>query len=296
MLKVSILMMVYNHASFLTEAIESVLLQEGITDWELVIGNDASTDDSKAILQEFALRDERIRVFNHPENIGLHRNYAFLTEQCQGKYIALLEGDDYWIDKEKLVRQYQWMESHPNAAWCFTWGYEVDETGNRLKVHKYSLSEEMSLSVFLASGVNPLNNSVFFRKELDPKPLPPFFFKVIQWDFVLNCLRCSKGHTLGYLDRPTVHWRRHSRAYSLQSQVELRRYHSMLLSFHELRKRVHPSLKRHFNPLSAYYYLCGHYARQKNVMHTIWYAFRAFPGGHCRDLFYFVRQSFGTTK
>jgi glycosyltransferase involved in cell wall biosynthesis len=293
--KVSILMMVYNHASFLKEAIESDLVQEGLEDWELIIGNDASTDESAEIIDEFARGEPRIRAFHHSSNLGLHRNYAFLVEQCQGKYVALLEGDDYWIERTKLKRQFDWMEAHPNAAWCFTSGIEVDLLGNSIKEHGCQMAEESSLEGFLSSGRNPINNSVFYLKSTDPNPLPAFFYQVVQWDFVLHCLRCAKGETIGYLDFQSVHWRRHPNAYTLQPEVEGRRYHSMLLCFRELRKRLDPGLHHHFRPQAAYYFLCGYYARRKKVLATLWYGLLAFPGGSRRDLFYFVRKSLGLT-
>jgi|LauGreDrversion4_2_1035121.scaffolds.fasta_scaffold71720_1 glycosyltransferase involved in cell wall biosynthesis len=115
----SILMIAYNHAQFLGKAIQSVLDQQTNFSWELVIGDDASTDGSQEILSRYS-KDPRIRVLPASSRLGMSRNFARTLGACSGRYVAFLEGDDYWIDPSKLQRQLTLLESRPDVALCAT--------------------------------------------------------------------------------------------------------------------------------------------------------------------------------
>ena len=115
---VSVCMTVYNHQGFLQQAIESIVSQ--ITDfpYELIIGEDCSTDDSRRICLEFQKRfPDKIRVLwaerNCNETFG---NLLRVMSQCLGEYIAFCEGDDYWIDPYKLQKQVDVIRAHPTVG------------------------------------------------------------------------------------------------------------------------------------------------------------------------------------
>lgn len=114
-LEVSVIMLTYNHAPFLAEAIEGVLMQKTDFKFELLILNDHSPDRSDEIIKHYAEKyPEIIRYFNHEKNIGFEENQRFAFQQCKGKYIAYCEGDDYWTDDNKLQFQFDFLEKHPN--------------------------------------------------------------------------------------------------------------------------------------------------------------------------------------
>ncbi|MCJ7934328.1 MAG: glycosyltransferase [Chryseobacterium sp.] len=111
--EVSVIMLTYNHAPYLKQAIEGVLAQKTNFPFELIICNDNSPDHSDAIISEYAARfPDRIRYFNHKNNIGFVENQRFAFNQAKGKYIAYCEGDDYWTDLEKLQFQHDFLETH----------------------------------------------------------------------------------------------------------------------------------------------------------------------------------------
>jgi glycosyltransferase involved in cell wall biosynthesis len=114
--KVSVCMIAYNHASFIRQAIESVLDQKVAFSLELVIGDDCSTDDTAAICQEIAQRDSRVRVLPREKNLGVMPNFTRTLLACEGEYIAVCEGDDYWTDPLKLKKQIDFLESHQDYA------------------------------------------------------------------------------------------------------------------------------------------------------------------------------------
>ena len=113
-------MITYNHEKFIAQAIESVLMQETNFPIELIIGEDCSTDATQAIVRRYAeARPDVVRAFVHERNLGVEENFREVLKACRGKYIALLEGDDYWTDRSKLQTQFEFLEKHRDCALCF---------------------------------------------------------------------------------------------------------------------------------------------------------------------------------
>jgi glycosyltransferase involved in cell wall biosynthesis len=116
-MKLSVAMITYNHERFIRQAVESVLAQKVNFDFEVVIGEDCSTDNSRAIVTELQQQyPERIVALMRPRNLGAMRNLQETLAACKGQYIALLEGDDYWTCEDKLQRQVESLDSHPECA------------------------------------------------------------------------------------------------------------------------------------------------------------------------------------
>jgi glycosyltransferase involved in cell wall biosynthesis len=113
-MKLSVIMLAYNHAKYISEAIQSVLVQEVDFDYELVIGEDHSSDDTLKIALDFHARfPEKIRIERGDTNVGSARNFFNCFNKCSGEYIALLEADDFWVDPMKLKKQVLFLDSHP---------------------------------------------------------------------------------------------------------------------------------------------------------------------------------------
>lgn len=115
--KVSVLMLAYNHAPYIAHAISSVLVQQADFQFELIIGDDASTDGTR----EIALRaqqeaPELVRVLFSPRNVGMHANHARLLDAARGEFIAYCEGDDFWLDQKKLQKQVDYLHLHERCG------------------------------------------------------------------------------------------------------------------------------------------------------------------------------------
>ncbi len=116
---VSVLMITHNHAPFIARSIQSVLSQESSFSVELIIGHDASTDSTRDIIDRFiSLHPEKIKVVHHPQQIGMTQNFLHTLSRCEGKYIAILDGDDQWIDNKKLEIQVDFLEENPHIIAC----------------------------------------------------------------------------------------------------------------------------------------------------------------------------------
>src|ERR1700741_4673788 len=117
---VSVCLITYNHAPYLRQAIESVLAQKTSFSTEFIIADDFSTDGARDIIKEYVSKDPgRIHAILRDRNIGAGPNFIEMLQAAKGKYIAYLEGDDYWTDPNKLQKQIDFLEQHPDFALCF---------------------------------------------------------------------------------------------------------------------------------------------------------------------------------
>lgn len=125
-------MITYNHGRFVTKAIESVLAQRTSFPIELVIGDDASSDDTCRQIEVLkAQAPEVIRLLSRPTNIGMHRNLEGVLEECRGEFVAFLEGDDYWTCEEKLQVQVDLLRARDDAVGVFLPVMTVDHLGRQ---------------------------------------------------------------------------------------------------------------------------------------------------------------------
>lgn len=110
---VSICTLTYNHEKYISKAIDSFLIQKTDFTFEIVIGEDCSTDGTREIVFNYAKKySDIINVVTSRENVGINENARRTVNACTGKYIAFCEGDDYWHDKYKLQKQVDFLESN----------------------------------------------------------------------------------------------------------------------------------------------------------------------------------------
>src|SRR5439155_11608891 len=125
--KISVVMPAYNAGAYLRDAVNSILDQT-FRDFEFIIVNDGSSDDTALILQEYEKIDSRVRVF-HQENQGM---IAALNRGCRmarGKYIARMDADDISFPR-RFEKQLEYIERHPQIGMLGTWVYNVDDKGS----------------------------------------------------------------------------------------------------------------------------------------------------------------------
>lgn len=116
---VSIVMIAYNVEKYIADAIDSVLSQKVDFKYELVIGEDCSTDNTLKIALDYeGQHPEKIKVLRRNKNLGLTPNCIDTHNKCKGKYIALLDGDDFWTNEYKLQKQIDFLELHPEYSGC----------------------------------------------------------------------------------------------------------------------------------------------------------------------------------
>ena len=145
--KVSIIVPMYNAEKFIGKTIESVLSQT-YENWEMLIMNDVSTDNSLAVVNEYVKKDDRIKVVNTEKNMGVVKGRNHLIDLANGKYIAFLDADDYW-HSQKLEKQIQFMKEK-NAGISCTEYTRVKENGE--KINEVVIKSEISYTDMLKNN------------------------------------------------------------------------------------------------------------------------------------------------
>jgi glycosyltransferase involved in cell wall biosynthesis len=220
--RVSVSLIAYNHAPFIAQAIEGVLNQRTTFPFEIVIGEDESSDGTREIVQRYAAaHPDKIRLNLHSrgENLSYQgrptgqRNYAFNIRSVRGEYVALLDGDDYWTDPEKLQRQVDYLDAHPECTTCFHRVDFVDEHGADLPSPSQVtvLKPTYTLHDLLRGVFFNRTASVLFRR--DPhSDLPDWYYRCPVADFPLHALNGMRGD-FGFLDRAMAKYRIHAGGY-----------------------------------------------------------------------------------
>ena len=227
-MKATVSLITYNHAPYIVQAIESVLMQQTSFDFELLIGEDDSPDGTRQIVTDYQARyPDRIRLFlNDRKNVVYVNgrptgqwNFANNIRNSRGEYIALMDGDDYWTSPLKLEKQVGYLENNRDCAWCFHNVRLLDEANpERQQLHhtqpmrdKYDLKD-----VLRGNFIHTC--SVMFRAGLF-RDFPPWFFQCPVGDWPLHVLNAQHGR-IGYLDEVMAVYRQHAQGvWSGQSRL-----------------------------------------------------------------------------
>jgi glycosyltransferase involved in cell wall biosynthesis len=174
---VSVLMITYNQANYIAAAIEGVLNQEVPFQYELVIGEDCSTDGTREIVSTYQKNHpEIIRVITSDRNVGMVRNFFRTSRACTGAFLAFCEGDDYWHRRDKLQLQVQYLESHADCGLVCS-DYDLRDVSkgtvvrNFLTYKKWEIAETFKPSDLVSSTatVQILTVTVMLRRNLFEK-------------------------------------------------------------------------------------------------------------------------------
>lgn len=215
--EISVCMITYGHASFILEAIRGVLQQETDFKVELVISNDHSPDQTETLVLDFLKKNEiperfEIKYVNHDPNLGMARNFLWALKECRGKYIALCEGDDFWIDSQKLNIQWQFLEQNPKYVLSFHDSYVVEFDGiiGNKRYLEESNKKDLSFEEFSTGKFVLPTHSVLFRNQYLHE-LPETFLKVLNTDTFLYMFLSSKGRFHFHSEISNTAYRKHGK-------------------------------------------------------------------------------------
>lgn len=195
----------YNHEAFIAEAIESVLAQQCDEPIRVYIGDDASTDGTQRVCEQFAEQDERIVYVRRGQNMGLAANTIDLYRRIMAdgcEYIAMLDGDDYWTDKHKLQIQTDYLREHPEVGFVHTNGSTMSGSnkwifGQREGV--YGIDSPGFANCTVIFRTNLLNNNLL--EAIDAQhflwldyPLYGVFYQQTKWAYLLQKTAVWRDH------------------------------------------------------------------------------------------------------
>ncbi len=205
---VSVSCITYNHGKYLREALEGFLMQDCDFKYEILIHDDASTDDTPEIIREYEKKYPNIiKPILQRENQysrGI-RNISgvFNFPRASGKYIAMCEGDDFWTDPEKLKLQAEYMERHRECAMTLHSACILHSDGAyhaSSMIRPYEEDRPVSAEEVISKKSNYPTASLMIRTEY-AKELPEYYFKCPVGDIPLQIYMASRG-TVYYFDRP----------------------------------------------------------------------------------------------
>jgi len=284
---VSVCIMAYNHEKYIAESLDSALMQHTNFPFEIILGEDESSDGTRDICIKYANKySDKIKLFLRERKNVLYFNgrptgrYNFLAnlKEASGKYIALLDGDDYWTDPYKLQKQVDFFESHPDVAGCFHDVVSVDE--NRKVINEnYYLSKKSLYNQYdcvISMGAAYATASLMSR-SLVFKKLPQWFLKTVS-DYTIDLLITEYGHLAHIKENMGAYrihkggiWQGNKPHQNLEQTVY--RY-SLCLQNPKFRKEYGWYFRKRISELS--YWIVLAYTHERKAFKELQYAWRYF--------------------
>lgn len=167
-------MLAYNHEHYIEQAVLSAISQETSFDYEVIVGEDCSSDKTREILLGLKQQyPDKINLLLNDTNQGMARNFRNVWGMCKGEYIAWLEGDDYWTSPSKLEIQSRFLDKNPECIICF---HDVDELyvdikrGSRFERNKQNRDRFYSLDNLLKEEIFLPTPSAMVRRTVEQLP------------------------------------------------------------------------------------------------------------------------------
>jgi glycosyltransferase involved in cell wall biosynthesis len=218
-MKLSVCVPAYNHEKYIAQMLDGALMQRTDFPFEIVIGDDASTDNTPDIIQHYIARNPgRIRAFLHSTNQGPteprefagRNNVLQLLKACKGEYVAMCEGDDYWTDPLKLQKQVDFLDKNPDFSICHHNMLVTYEDGS--DSHSFNLREQKIISTiediledkwFMATA------SWVYRNHFLTHDFADWHTKAAAGDWAVMIQLAAQGK-IGYLPETMGVYRKHS--------------------------------------------------------------------------------------
>jgi glycosyltransferase involved in cell wall biosynthesis len=206
---VSVVVPTYQHAAYIRQCLDSILMQKTSFPYEIIVGEDESTDGTREICVEYArAHPDRIRLFLRARASSVYRaaavmrsaNGIWCRKSARGRFVALCEGDDYWTSVDKLEKQVDFLEANPDCTLSFHNAFRLEhgavEPGQPVyqkKMQRFYDAADLLPGNFIYTA------SVMYRRAALPEPLPDWYYGMPYLDWPTFVLLGQKGR-LAYMD------------------------------------------------------------------------------------------------
>ena len=208
----SVLLVTYNHQNYIAKALEGLFLQDWEGPLEVVVADDASSDSTLALIQQAAEQrpDWEFVFLNAEHNQGITRNYERGFGACAGDFVAVLEGDDYWIHPSKLSFQARYLSEHLESDLCSANYYVFDEEAAKFDLRCPVLEDVRLLSARDLIADNLVGNfsTCMYRRSAFDR-LPSALFEIQSYDWIVN-IWLARASIIAFLPMPLSVYRVHS--------------------------------------------------------------------------------------
>jgi glycosyltransferase involved in cell wall biosynthesis len=271
-------MLTYNHERFIRQALDSVLMQQVDFAYEVIIGEDCSTDQTRRIVEEYAQRYPAIiRPIYHTPNVGMGPNLQACLAAARGEYLAPLEGDDYWTDAHKLQKQVDFLAANPEYSMCFHEVMVTNADGSHIFGTTRNEDEYVFETLLASKRTVPMTCSLLLRNRV--AVLPQWLFTVPTMDYPLVILLAEHGK-LKRLPDVMAAYRKH--AGGIWSAASHSQNHRRYIEMYQ-------RLAAHYAPTAR-----GGVVRQALYRHCLYLADHLIKSGEAPKAPYFLRRAVAT--
>ncbi|MFK7059230.1 glycosyltransferase [Flavobacterium oreochromis] len=212
-MKISVCMITYNHEKYIKQAIESVLMQVTDFDFELIISNDNSNDYTDKVINDLLTshpKANRIKYIKNQQNLGMMLNFVQALQNCQGEYVALCEGDDYWTDPKKIQKQVDFLDKNPSFSICYhsvaiDEGTTISEDHITKKVNEHTTIHDLALGNYIHTCSVVYRNNLFVN-------FPDYFYYAPVGDYFIHLLNAQYGD-IYHISEKMANYRIHNSSY-----------------------------------------------------------------------------------
>lgn len=185
-MKLSILLITYNQEKYVKECLESILMQRIPFDVEIVMLDDCSTDSTLLIADQILKQSRHnYRILTNDQNIGISKNYQKGFKECKGDFIAVIEGDDYWTDPERLAKHVTFLESHRECVMSYNRIIYYYEDSMRFVVHEWNGKEDFDYvttsQLAVRNCIGNLSACVFRNSVIQKLSQDLFDLEIADW-------------------------------------------------------------------------------------------------------------------
>ncbi|MBK5721758.1 glycosyltransferase [Dysgonomonas sp. Marseille-P4677] len=210
-MKVNVILITYNHAEYIRQTLESILMQETVCDVEIIIADDCSPDNTVDIIREY--EDKTAFSFTYlpkAQNMGYNLNYKRAFAACTGDYVAIMEGDDYWVKPNHLQNHIEHLEKQPDSSMSYNRHIRLFTDQNREEIFDWTNENDYehitTEQLAMGNRIGNLSCCVFrgkYIQNIDPK-----LFDMEIADWMLGMYMGQFGSLL-YLKDVTTAYRIH---------------------------------------------------------------------------------------
>ena len=210
-MKINVILITYNHAAYIHQTLESILMQEVSGNVEIIVTDDCSTDNTMSIIKEYEDKTKfSVTYLQHPHNLGYVKNYQAAFNACDGDYVAIMEGDDYWTKPNHLQNHIDHLEKYPDASMSYNRHLRLFVDQGWEEIFEWTdekdYEEVATQQLALGNRIGNLSCCMLrgkYVKEIDPK-----LFDMEIADWMLGMYMGQSGNLL-YLKEVTSAYRIH---------------------------------------------------------------------------------------